>query len=260
VGAGGEDPTAELEYTTEGTIGVAQAVLPAFASVIGKPHPDVYSLLGEAGRGTIVQSGYEVEWLTDTPLPVAGQITATTTLTELGAHRRGSFVTFESRATWGGDSDGLFMTRSKVFVRDLSVNGVPESPKAPRTAPDLRAEPNLRFGVATTAQQGLLHRLLGDRNPLHSDPAVAARAGYPRPILHGLCTFGIAARVLTHAVAPNRPEQLRRMTARFTAPVLPGDRLVINVWNTAPDTWIWSMTGAADDVVIDHGEFCLRPA
>jgi acyl dehydratase len=262
VGAGGEDPTAELEYTTEGTIGVAQAVLPGFASVIGKPHPDVYRLLGEAGRATIVQAGYDVEWLTDTPLPVAGQITASTTLTEIVAHRRGSFVTFESRATWGGDSGGLFMTRSKVFVRDLSVNGVPESPKAPRTsaAAEAEAQADLTVPVPTSPQQALLHRLLGDRNPLHSDPAVAARAGYPRPILHGLCTFGIAARVLTLAVAPNRPEQLRRMTARFTAPVLPGDHLVINVWNTAPHTWIWSMTGAADDVVIDHGEFCLRPA
>jgi hypothetical protein len=258
VGAGAEDPTAELEYTTEGTIGVAQSVLPAFASVIGKPHPDVYSLLGDAGRGTIVQSGYEVEWVTDTPLPVAGRITASTMLTEIVAHRHGSFVTFESRATSGGDSEGLFTTRSKVFVRDLSVEGVPLSPTARRTSGS-RAEPDLTVRAPTIPQQALLYRLLGDRNPLHSDPAVAARAGYARPILHGLCTFGIAARVLTRALALNRPEQLRRMTARFTAPVLPGDHLVINAWKTAPYTWIWSMTGPVDDVVIDHGEFCVGP-
>src|SRR5207253_1945589 len=112
-------------------------------------------------------------------------------------HRRGSFVTFESRAACEDDSNGLFVTRSKVFVRDLFVDGAPPSPPPPRTAADARATADLTVTVPTTPHQALLHRLLGDRNPLHSDPAVAARAGYPRPILHGLCTFGIAARVLT---------------------------------------------------------------
>jgi acyl dehydratase len=264
VGAGAEDPTTELQYTTEGTPGAAQTVLPAFASVIGKPHPDVYGLLGDADRGTILQSGYEVEWLTDMPLRASGRITATTTLTELISHRRGSLVTFESRASYDEDSDALFLTRSKVLVRDLFVDGTPARPASRSASADSEAETegvaDLTVAVPTFPHQALLHRLLGDRNPLHSDPVVAARAGFPRPILHGLCTFGIAARILTLALAPNRPVQLRRMAARFTAPVLPGDRLVVNVWKTSPDTWIWSVTGPGDRFVIDHGELCLRPA
>ena len=93
VGAGDDDPTKELEFTTEGTLEREQAVLPGFASVLGKPHPDCYSLLGDVERSAVLQSGYEVEWIGERPLPVAGQITSTTTLTELFTQRRGTLAT-----------------------------------------------------------------------------------------------------------------------------------------------------------------------
>lgn len=253
VGAGGEDPTNELEYTTETTSKRAQVVLPTFASLIGKRHPEAYSLLGPVDHSNVLQSGYEVEWLDATPLPVAGHVTSTTTLTEVFAHRRGSFVTFDTCSAYDETNEPAFLTRSKVFVRDLFIDGAPERPPRP-TRP--AGEPDMRWQVQTSRQQALLHRLLGDRNPLHSDPAVAARAGYDRPILHGLCTFGIAARALGLAIAPDRAAWLRHMGARFTAVVVPGDALTVNVWRTNSDGYTYSVT-AGDRVVLDDGRFLI---
>jgi acyl dehydratase len=82
--------------------------------------------------------------------------------------------------------------------------------------------------VATRPDQALLYRLTGDSHPVHVDPEVAAAMGYPRPILHGLCTLGIAARVAAEAVSAH-PAGLRTLTARLVAPVLPGDDLTIRV-------------------------------
>ena len=229
VGAGSQDPTADLEYTTEGGVGYQQAALDGFASVLGKPHPDSYSLLGDVDRGAVLQSGYELEWFAATRLPVAGRLWAATTLTELFAHRRGCFVTFESRCAYDGSDDCAFVTRSKVFVRGLVVDGAAPQPKRPERPP---GDPDIVLTVQTGRQHALLHRLLGDRNPLHSDPAVAAGAGYPGPILHGLCTFGIAAR----ALGP-----MGQMTARFTAPVFPGEELTLKAWRLSDGACAYTM-------------------
>jgi acyl dehydratase len=76
----------------------------------------------------------------------------------------------------------------------------------------------------------LLYRLNGDYNPLHSDPDVAKAAGFERPVLHGLCTFGMAALAVLREVGDDKPENLRRLDVRFSAPILPGCTLRTEIW------------------------------
>jgi len=101
---------------------------------------------------------------------------------------------------------------------------LPPPAKCPGGTPDKVIE------IRTLAQQALLYRLCADRNPLHSEPAVAAEAGFPRPILHGLCTYGIACRAIMATWCANRPERLRSLFTRFTAPVFPGETLRIEMY------------------------------
>jgi len=254
VGAGGDDPTVELEYTTEGGTAYRQVALDGFASVLGKPHPDAYGLLlGDVDRSAVLQSGYELEWVAPTPLPVEGSLWATTTLTEVFAHRHGCFVTLESRCAYEGSDEIAFVTRSKVFVRGLVVDGAAPHPKRPERT---NAGPDVIVSVQTNPQQALLHRLLGDRNPLHFDPAVAAAAGYDRPILHGLCTFGMAARILGRALHTGPRERVPFMTARFTAGVVPGEPLTLNAWQASESTYLYSMTSTARRELV-LGGLCL---
>ena len=81
------------------------------------------------------------------------------------------------------------------------------------------------------ADQALLYRLNGDRNPLHSDPTFAKRAGFDAPILHGLCTYGFTGRALLHAVCGSDPARFGAMRARFSKPTMPGDTLTVSVWD-----------------------------
>ena len=86
------------------------------------------------------------------------------------------------------------------------------------------------MSLPTRPEQALIYRLSGDYNPLHVDPRAAAQAGLPRPILHGLCTYGVAGRALLRALCDDQPVRLKRLDCRFTAPVFPGDELDVAVW------------------------------
>jgi acyl dehydratase len=90
--------------------------------------------------------------------------------------------------------------------------------------------PDLVVDLATRPEQALLYRLNGDDNPLHADPAVAAAAGFPRPILHGLCTLGVVTHALLRGLAGYRAASLRRLELRFSAPVFPGETIRTEIW------------------------------
>ena len=104
--------------------------------------------------------------------------------------------------------------------------GSPPAPKAiPQRAPDAATE------TATLPQAALIYRLSGDFNPLHADPDVARAAGFERPILHGLCTYGVAGHALLKLVCDYDPARLKRMDVRFSAPVYPGETIRTEVWD-----------------------------
>ena len=94
----------------------------------------------------------------------------------------------------------------------------------PERAPDLVSD------LATLPQAALLYRLNGDYNPLHADPDVATAAGFPRPILHGLCTFGVAGHALLRTLCGYDPARLRRIEVRFSSPVFPGETVRTEIW------------------------------
>jgi acyl dehydratase len=107
------------------------------------------------------------------------------------------------------------------------------SDPAPERLPKLdvgERKPDLEIELASLPQAALIYRLSGDYNPLHADPAVARRAGFPRPILHGLATFGMAAHAVLRGVCDYAPSRLQRLAARFTAPVFPGETLRFEIW------------------------------
>ncbi len=105
---------------------------------------------------------------------------------------------------------------------------------------------------STRPDQALLYRLSGDRNPLHSDPAFAKRAGFDRPILHGLCTYGFTGRGLLHALCASDPARFRSMYGRFSRPTYPGDTLRISIWVDG-STARFRTENQHDEVVIDMG-------
>ena len=103
-------------------------------------------------------------------------------------------------------------------------DGAPEPHEVPTRAPDRTVE------IATAANQALIYRLSGDRNPLHSDPTIAKMAGFPRPILHGLCTYGITCRAVLQEYAGFDPAKIKSHQVRFSSPVFPGETVAVDLW------------------------------
>jgi len=120
-------------------------------------------------------------------------------------------------------------------------------PSVPDRAPDTI------FAITVPENAALFYRLNGDLNPLHSDPAYAARAGFPRPILHGLCTFGYAGYAIGRTLGTNEIADVGFIATRFTAAVLPGDRLEFDIWRGSQDIRFRARVPARDVTALDYG-------
>ncbi len=121
----------------------------------------------------------------------------------------------------------------------------------PGIAPIPDGRPERSIVLPTSLQQGLLYRLTGDRNPLHVDPAVANRAGFDRPILHGLAVMGLAGRALIHLCGGGDTLALTEMAVRFTAPVYPGDAIQVDLWRASAQTAFRCSVPARSEVVVE---------
>ena len=147
-----------------------------------------------------------------------------------------SALIYTSRQVFDADSGMLLSTQKSTIVcrADGGFNGPTEPHRERRLLP--ARPPDIALEVRTLPQGALIYRLSGDRNPLHADPVLAAAAGYDRPILHGLCTYGIAGYALLRSLCGYDPRRLRRLDARFTAPVYPGETLRTEIWREATGT------------------------
>lgn len=162
---------------------------------------------------------------------------------------KGALLMQEKELVDAASGDLIATLRSTVFLRGNGGFGGPAraSPPAhpmPATSPDVVVD------LPTRPEQALYYRLNGDVNPLHSDLATAARAGYPRPILHGLCTFGLCGHAVLRVFCDYRPERLRSMGMRFTSAVFPGETVTVELWR---DGSFRARVRQRDVVVIDHG-------
>ena len=228
VGAGALDPTGfELEFTTENSDGVTQRVLPTFTTIIGQGGGAIS--LGDYDPAMLVHGEQAIRLHGELPVRRDGL-----------DHDTGGRHVRQGRGRPGRARERVASCRQRrarlhqphqpVHSRRRRVRwaaeprgrrrGAPSPPSRCRRASPTRWSPTPRGG-----DQALLYRLNGDRNPLHSDPTFAKRAGFDAPILHGLCTYGFTGRALLHAVCGSDPARFGAMRARFSKPTMPGDTL-----------------------------------
>lgn len=128
----------------------------------------------------------------------------------------------------------------EVYARILSSSfavgqggwGGPKGPKTVNFPPPEGKRPDASFAFATSPEQALLYRINGDYNPLHADPSIGTAMGFPGAILHGLCTWNVAAHAVLKTFGASDPTRLKLFQARFASPVMPGDRLITEMWVT----------------------------
>lgn len=162
------------------------------------------------------------------PVPLRGRLSIRTRVSDLRDLPTGVIVGIGAEAVDADDGTLVARTRMGLFVRgeDSGLDGASERIEIPERVADETVVHQTR------TDQAELYARCGDDNPLHLDESAARASGQPRPILHGLCSYGFAGRALVQTLCPGRPGELAAMSARFTSPVLPGDTLRTEVWRS----------------------------
>ena len=251
VGAGIDDPLDELAFTTENSGGIPQQVLPTYAVLLAQV-PGARRI-GDFDPAMLVHAEQAFEL--HRPLPAEGTVRATSKVTGIYDKGSGVLVVSESTAVDPETGEPVITSRGSAFIRGEGGFGGDRGPRDEWAAPDRKPDHQVTYG--TRPEQALVYRLSGDRNPLHSDPAFAARAGFDRPILHGLCTYGVTGRALLHALAGSDPARFASMSGRFSSPVVPGESLTVSIWADG-DTALFRTTKEDGTVVIDRGRATFR--
>jgi acyl dehydratase len=230
----GVDPADErqLQFVNDVTAGTPLA-LPSLSTVVGFPG----TWMRDPATGIDVLKlvhGEELIVLHE-PMPASAAMVARHRVTRVvdKGEGRGATVTYDKDLFDTGSGKKIATITHTSFCRGdggfSARDGMTDSsPPALRRVPD--GPPDLIFELRTLPQQALLYRLLADRNPLHSDPATARKAGFDKPILHGLCTYGVATYALLASCCEHDPARLKTMFTRFSAPVMPGETIRMEMY------------------------------
>ncbi|MFI1239421.1 MaoC/PaaZ C-terminal domain-containing protein [Nocardia salmonicida] len=228
-GARQTDP-AELAYLDDRT----PQVLPTFATVaptLGETEPPRVSFPGiEIDLAKVVHGHQEV--VVHKPIPATGKAVSVGRIAEIWDKGANAVIVQEHTVT-GSDGEPLWTVRSSIFAKGEGGFGGERGPSARTELPD-RA-PDAELLTPTLPQQALLYRLSGDRNPLHSDPEFARGAGFPAPILHGLCTYGTVCKAITDALLDSDAGRVGGFRAKFAGVLYPGETLRTKVWREADE-------------------------
>jgi acyl dehydratase len=253
LGVGADDPTdaGDLKYVYEKSLVALpmQAVtLAAVPMLLADPSFGInYKLLLHAEQTLIVHK----------PLPTEGTVSGEFSIDEIYDKGEKGAIMYMTRKIFDSASGELLATMGNVaFLRgDGGFGGKSEGAPKPRPVPADR-EPDHSIVMANPRNQALLYRLSGDYNPLHSDPQIAAVAGFDRPILHGLCHYGMAGRALIKTLCGDDPSRLLRLDTRFTSPVYPGEALRVDLWNISGGDASFRVVASERNVVVQDFGRC----
>lgn len=165
---------------------------------------------------------------------------------------KGAVIFFEKRILDAADDGLICRVRSTYFLRgDGGCGSWGEVPPGPTALPE--RVPDLVLELPTIARQALIYRLSGDVNPVHIDPVIATQAGFEKPILHGLCTFGVACFGIVQHLCAGNPDRLKEIFVRFSRPVFPGETICLELFKEN-DSWRFRARAKERDlVVLDRG-------
>jgi acyl dehydratase len=223
---------------------LAWIVEPTFASL--GAHPD-YAL----------HSGQKVEIHRPVSQPASVAVTGRVVSVQDKGPGRGAVIVVRQDVTNARDGEPIATLTTTCFARDSGGCGsAGEDAPSPHVVPSREPEHRVQYQIRPDA--ALLYRLTGDRNPLHADPSAARAAGFTRPILHGLCTFGMTCRAVLERIVAWQPERIATHEARFTAPVYPGDTLEIAMWQDGSTVSFQATVPDRGVTALSNGKAVLR--
>jgi acyl dehydratase len=239
VGAGTED----LTFTYERDL----KVLPTFAVIPAFPALFAMGNVMQVNPMMVLHGEQRIELFAS--IPTRATLTTTPTIKGIFDKIKGALIVIDADTV---DEKGklLFRNTFGTFARGEGGFGGDRGPSGPKNVPPDR-KPDAVIEMKTLPQQALIYRLSGDMNPLHADPDFAKMAGYDRPILHGLCTFGHVGRAVLQACCGNDPAKFQAFEVRFSGVVFPGETIVTEMWKEgASSVIVQARTKERGEVVI----------
>nr|WP_211187720.1 MaoC family dehydratase [Neoroseomonas marina] len=248
----GQDPMDEkqLDFLYEPRL----KAMPSMAVVLG--YPGFWIRNPDTGVDWTQVLHGEQSVILHRPLPAEGEIIGKSRISSIvdRGPGKGALLYNERIVLDAKTGEKLATLEGTTFARGDGGFGGPSGPvKKPHPEPE-RA-PDITVDLATRPEQAIVYRLNGDHNPLHIDPAVAAKAGFKQPILHGLCTFGVVCHALTKALCGYDPARFGRMDLRFSSPVYPGETIRTEIWHEDGGAAFRARVVERDKVVVSNGLF-----
>ena len=244
----GATPEKDLDYVYEGKGPKAiptYGVIPGMTCLMGLNSNVDINLLN------VLHGEQSIELARPLPPKVKSGV-AQGSITEVWDKGKAAVIGIECEVS---DDDGLiFTTHSTIFVRNSGGFGGERGPSAKDVNVPPERAPDHTVKYATLAQQGALYRLTGDRVPLHIDPDFAKMAGYEKPFMHGLCTYGFVCRAILEACCGGEPENFRSLSGRFADQVWFEDTIITKIWETQPGEAIVQVETQTGAIVISQAK------
>jgi acyl dehydratase len=246
----GADPGAagDLKYVYERGL----VALPTMAVVLASPGNWLESEASTADYSKVLHG--EQYLSVHRPIPAAGTVIGRTRVKELldKGKDKGAVLFVERQIFDKAQGEAIATMTSAAMLRgDGGFGGKPGPQPQPHALPS--APPVLHLDIKVAPNAALIYRLSGDRNPLHADPAAAAKGGFKTPILHGLCTYGIAGRAIIKACCDDDPSRLKGLQVRFSSPVFPGETVRTEMWPDGSSVSFRARVVERDVIVLNNG-------